>query len=198
MKHFSSSVSDICVAPESQGGFEREQIREQLGGFIGRFSMGRLRRFLSGIIYGNPFRAGTVTISKYSHLTITISSYSTLPVQMTEHLKSSPTLTPTWTTWWPTTTRKPPAWRMCPPPTWGRAPTPESTFSSTTSLRAPARCAAWETRSGKLFTAVWSAQPGAKSMSGCTWCPVSTSGTKRWGEKREKATSVIVYWFLDV
>lgn len=56
-------MSDICVAPESQGGFEREQIREQLGGFIGRFSMGRLRRFLSGIIYGNPFRAGTVTIS---------------------------------------------------------------------------------------------------------------------------------------
>lgn len=40
------------------GGFEREQIREQLGGFIGRFSVGRLRRFLSGIIYGNPFRAG--------------------------------------------------------------------------------------------------------------------------------------------
>uniref|UniRef100_A0A3P8SHH6 Pejvakin n=1 Tax=Amphiprion percula TaxID=161767 RepID=A0A3P8SHH6_AMPPE len=34
---------DICVAPESQGGFEREQISEQLGGFIGRFSMGRLR-----------------------------------------------------------------------------------------------------------------------------------------------------------
>uniref|UniRef100_A0A8C8A2G5 Pejvakin n=1 Tax=Oryzias sinensis TaxID=183150 RepID=A0A8C8A2G5_9TELE len=30
---------DICVAPESQGGFEREQIREQLGGFIGRFSV---------------------------------------------------------------------------------------------------------------------------------------------------------------
>lgn len=57
---FSSSASDICVAPESQGGFEREQIREQLGGFIGHFSMGRLRRFLSGIVYGNPFRAGTV------------------------------------------------------------------------------------------------------------------------------------------
>uniref|UniRef100_A0A3Q2ZKX0 Pejvakin n=1 Tax=Kryptolebias marmoratus TaxID=37003 RepID=A0A3Q2ZKX0_KRYMA len=30
---------DICVAPESQGGFEREQIREQLGGMIGRFSV---------------------------------------------------------------------------------------------------------------------------------------------------------------
>lgn len=56
---FLSCLSDICVAPESQGGFEREQIREQLGGFIGRFSVGRLRRFLSGIIYGNPFRAGT-------------------------------------------------------------------------------------------------------------------------------------------
>lgn len=35
-------------------------MREQLGGFIGRFSVGRLRRFLSGIIYGNPFRAGNV------------------------------------------------------------------------------------------------------------------------------------------
>ncbi|CAL8282854.1 pejvakin [Gadus morhua] len=48
---------DICVATESPGGFEREQMREQLGGFLGRFSMGRLRRFLSGIVYGNPFRA---------------------------------------------------------------------------------------------------------------------------------------------
>uniref|UniRef100_A0A672JTW1 Pejvakin-like n=1 Tax=Sinocyclocheilus grahami TaxID=75366 RepID=A0A672JTW1_SINGR len=38
---------DICVAPESVGGFEREQIREQLGGFIGRFSVGRLRRFMT-------------------------------------------------------------------------------------------------------------------------------------------------------
>uniref|UniRef100_A0A8C2K245 Pejvakin n=1 Tax=Cyprinus carpio TaxID=7962 RepID=A0A8C2K245_CYPCA len=37
----------ICVAPESVGGFEREQMREQLGGFIGRFSFGRLRRFLT-------------------------------------------------------------------------------------------------------------------------------------------------------
>lgn len=52
--------SDICVAPESMGGFEREQIRDQLGGYIGRFSFGRLRRFLSGIIYGNPFRAGEI------------------------------------------------------------------------------------------------------------------------------------------
>lgn len=58
-----SSVSDICVAPESQGGFEREQIREQLGGFIGHFSMGGLRRFLSGLVYGNPFRAGTTASS---------------------------------------------------------------------------------------------------------------------------------------
>uniref|UniRef100_A0A8C7P6Z5 Pejvakin n=1 Tax=Oncorhynchus mykiss TaxID=8022 RepID=A0A8C7P6Z5_ONCMY len=41
---------DICVSPESLGGFEKELIREQLGGFIGRFSMGRLRRFLSGIL----------------------------------------------------------------------------------------------------------------------------------------------------
>lgn len=59
---FSSSVPDICVAPESQGGFEREQIREQLGGFIGHLSMGRLRRFLSGIIYGNPFRGGATIV----------------------------------------------------------------------------------------------------------------------------------------
>ncbi|MGH0116224.1 UNVERIFIED_CONTAM: hypothetical protein FKN15_000151 [Acipenser sinensis] len=43
---------------ESAGGFEKEQIRQQLGGFLGQFSVRRLRRFLSGIIYGNPFRAG--------------------------------------------------------------------------------------------------------------------------------------------
>lgn len=55
-------LSDICVAPESQGGFEREQIREQLGGFIGHFSMGRLRRFLSGILFGNPFRGGATPV----------------------------------------------------------------------------------------------------------------------------------------
>uniref|UniRef100_A0AAV2L966 Uncharacterized protein n=1 Tax=Knipowitschia caucasica TaxID=637954 RepID=A0AAV2L966_KNICA len=54
----------ICVALDSQGGFEREQIREQLGGFIGRFSFGRLRRFLSGIIYGNPFRADEGTFQE--------------------------------------------------------------------------------------------------------------------------------------
>ena len=55
--------TDICVATESPGGFEREQMREQLGGFLGRFSMGRLRRFLSGIVYGNPFRAGEQPIA---------------------------------------------------------------------------------------------------------------------------------------
>ncbi|XP_077437733.1 pejvakin [Vanacampus margaritifer] len=48
---------DICVAPGSRGGFEQDQMRERLGGFTGDLSMGRLRRFLSGIIYGNPFRA---------------------------------------------------------------------------------------------------------------------------------------------
>ncbi|XP_076869769.1 pejvakin isoform X2 [Brachyhypopomus gauderio] len=42
---------EICVAPESVGGFEREQLQEH------GISFGRLRRFLSGIIYGNPFRA---------------------------------------------------------------------------------------------------------------------------------------------
>ncbi|XP_028809594.1 pejvakin isoform X2 [Denticeps clupeoides] len=59
---------DICVAPESVGGFEREQIREQLGGVINRFSIGRLRRFLSGIVYGNPFRADDRTFEELTHL----------------------------------------------------------------------------------------------------------------------------------
>ncbi|KAI7807518.1 pejvakin [Triplophysa rosa] len=58
---------DICVAPESVGGFEKEQIREQLGGIIGRFSVGRLRRFLSGIVYGNPFRADDRTFEELTH-----------------------------------------------------------------------------------------------------------------------------------
>ncbi|KAJ8416959.1 hypothetical protein AAFF_G00328370, partial [Aldrovandia affinis] len=58
---------DICVTSESPGGFEKEQIREQLGGFIGRFSMGRLRRFLSGIVYGNPFRADDRTFEELTH-----------------------------------------------------------------------------------------------------------------------------------
>ncbi|XP_071017978.1 pejvakin [Oncorhynchus clarkii lewisi] len=58
---------DICVSPESLGGFEKELIREQLGGFIGRFSMGRLRRFLSGIVYGNPFRADERTFEELTH-----------------------------------------------------------------------------------------------------------------------------------
>ncbi|XP_028322956.1 pejvakin isoform X2 [Gouania willdenowi] len=58
---------DICVAPESQGGFEREQIREQLGGILGSFSMGRLRRFLSGIVYGNTFRADDRTFEQLTH-----------------------------------------------------------------------------------------------------------------------------------
>ncbi|XP_072308106.1 pejvakin [Eucyclogobius newberryi] len=58
---------DICVALDSHGGFEREQIREQLGGFIGRFSFGRLRRFLSGIIYGNPFRADDRTFEELAY-----------------------------------------------------------------------------------------------------------------------------------
>ncbi|KAG8004686.1 Pejvakin [Nibea albiflora] len=58
---------DICVAAESQGGFEREQISEQLGGFISHISMGRLRRFLSGIIYGNPFRAENRTFEELTH-----------------------------------------------------------------------------------------------------------------------------------
>ncbi|TTH38802.1 Pejvakin [Bagarius yarrelli] len=59
--------SDICVAPGSAGGFEREQMREQIGGLLGRFSVGRLRRFLSGIIYGNPFRADDRTFEELTH-----------------------------------------------------------------------------------------------------------------------------------
>ncbi len=72
--------TDICVTPESRGGFEKEQIREQLGGFIDRFSVGRLRRFLSGIIYGNPFRAGDTisgVISVSAIFKIILKKYST-------------------------------------------------------------------------------------------------------------------------
>lgn len=125
---------------------------------------------------------------KYN-LTFTIYTFASLLfhslVQMTEHLRSSPTRTPTWTTWWLTTTRKPPAWQTCPPPTWGKAPTHGSTCSNTTSLRDPVRCAAWATRSGKPSMAVWSARQGAKNMSACTWCRVSTFGTKRSGETKK-------------
>ncbi|KAK3557027.1 hypothetical protein QTP70_022918 [Hemibagrus guttatus] len=60
-------LADICVAPGSAGGFEREQMREQIGGFMGRFSVGRLRRFFSGIIYGNPFRADDRTFEELTH-----------------------------------------------------------------------------------------------------------------------------------
>uniref|UniRef100_A0A673A662 Pejvakin n=1 Tax=Sphaeramia orbicularis TaxID=375764 RepID=A0A673A662_9TELE len=52
---------DICVALESQGGFEREQIREQLGGFIGRFSMGRLRRTFETLTYSDTYIDDAVT-----------------------------------------------------------------------------------------------------------------------------------------
>lgn len=182
---FSSSLSDICVAPESQGGFEREQIREQIGGFIGHFSMGRLRRFLSGIIYGNPFRAGTLSIPatswkclKFCHI------FNFYLLQKTGHLRSLPIPTPTWTTWWPTTMRKLPAWQTCLRRTWGKALTHGSTSSNTTSQKGPVRSAAWESRRGRLFTAVWSAQLGDRNTSGCMWCLVLTSGTKRWGEKK--------------
>ncbi|XP_028663992.1 pejvakin [Erpetoichthys calabaricus] len=58
---------ELCVTSESSGGFEKEQIREQLGGFLGRFSVGRLRRFLSGIIYGNPFRADDRTFEEVAN-----------------------------------------------------------------------------------------------------------------------------------
>uniref|UniRef100_A0A3B4CWI5 Gasdermin pore forming domain-containing protein n=1 Tax=Pygocentrus nattereri TaxID=42514 RepID=A0A3B4CWI5_PYGNA len=46
---------DICVAPESVGGFEREQIREQLGGFVGRFSVGRLRRTFEELTHSDMY-----------------------------------------------------------------------------------------------------------------------------------------------
>ncbi|KAL4635657.1 pejvakin [Arapaima gigas] len=58
---------DLCVAPESPGGFEKEPRREQLRGFISRVSIGRLRRFLSGIVYGNPFRADDRTFDELTH-----------------------------------------------------------------------------------------------------------------------------------
>lgn len=99
--------SDICVAPESQGGFEREQIREQLGGFIGHLSMGRLRRFLSGILYGNPFRGGATPVRLCSGALPPLMEGVFL--QGAKRLRSSHTPTPTWTTRWPTTTRRQPA-----------------------------------------------------------------------------------------
>uniref|UniRef100_A0A3Q3SZ49 Pejvakin n=1 Tax=Mastacembelus armatus TaxID=205130 RepID=A0A3Q3SZ49_9TELE len=54
---------DICVTPESQGGFEREQISEQLGGFIGRFSMGRLRhdRTFEELTHSDTYMEDVVT-----------------------------------------------------------------------------------------------------------------------------------------
>uniref|UniRef100_A0A3Q2QG09 Pejvakin n=1 Tax=Fundulus heteroclitus TaxID=8078 RepID=A0A3Q2QG09_FUNHE len=54
---------DICVAPESHGGFEREQMREQLGGFIGHFSMGRLRhdRMFEELTHSDTYMDDTVT-----------------------------------------------------------------------------------------------------------------------------------------
>nr|XP_023657402.1 pejvakin isoform X1 [Paramormyrops kingsleyae] len=58
---------DLCVTSESPGGFEKEQIREQLGGFISRLSFGRLRRFFSGMVYGNPFRADDRTFVEVAH-----------------------------------------------------------------------------------------------------------------------------------
>lgn len=102
---------------------------------------------------------------------------------MTEHSKSSPTLTPTWTTWWPTTTRRLPAWRTFPPLTWGKAHIQGSTSSNTTSPRAPAHSAGWATNGGKPCTAAWSARLGARNTSGCMWYPVLISGIKPWGEK---------------
>lgn len=89
------------------------------------------------------------------------------PVQMTEHSKNSPTPIPTWTTWWQSTTRRPPVWRTCPRPTLGKAPTRGSTYWSTTSGRDPAHCVVWETSGGKLSTAVWSVPVGVRSTSGC-------------------------------
>lgn len=176
----SPSFPDICVAPESQGGFEKEQIREQLGSFIGHFSMGRLRRFLSGIIYGNPFRAGMITwfihmnFCNTFNFCLTTNSCS----KTTGHSKSSPSPTPTWMTWWLTTTRKLPAWRMYLRPTWGKALTHGSIFWNTTSQRDHAHCAVWEVNGGKRSTGVWNAPLGARSMSDCMWCPVSIFGTK--------------------
>lgn len=115
---------------------------------------------------------------------------------MTEHSKSSPTLTPTWTTWWPTTTRRPPAWRTFPPLTWGKAHIQGSTSSNTTSPRAPVHSAGWATNGGKPCTAAWSARPGARNTSGCMWYPVLISGIKPWGEKGLFFLQVIQVWLF--
>lgn len=105
------------------------------------------------------------------------------PVQTTGCSKSSPSPTPTWMTWWLTTTRKLPAWRMCLRPTWGKALTHGSIFWNTTSQRDPAHCAVWEVNGGKQSTGVWNAPLGARSMSDCMWCPVLIFGTKPSDEK---------------
>ncbi|KAJ3584336.1 hypothetical protein NHX12_014831 [Muraenolepis orangiensis] len=52
---------DICVAAESPGGFERAPTREHFRGFLG------LRRFLSGIVYGTPMRAGVRSFEGLSY-----------------------------------------------------------------------------------------------------------------------------------
>ncbi|XP_038646317.1 pejvakin isoform X1 [Scyliorhinus canicula] len=48
---------ELCVTSESEGGFEKEQITEQLGGLMSRFSVWKLRRCLSDFFYGSPFRS---------------------------------------------------------------------------------------------------------------------------------------------
>lgn len=180
---FSSSVPDICVAPESQGGFEREQIREQLGGFIGHLSMGRLRRFLSGIIYGNPFRGGATIVRDSSFPQLSATSDTTCVVlQKARRLKSSHTPKPTWTTWSPTTMRSQRAWRTCPPPTWESIATPGSTCWNTTFQKGPAHSAAWATRGGRPSTAAWSVRVVGRNTYACTPCRVLTCGTNLSGE----------------
>ncbi|XP_029112536.1 pejvakin isoform X2 [Scleropages formosus] len=58
---------DLCVTSDSPGGFEDEPRRERLRGLMARVSVGRLRRFLSGIVYGNPFRADERTFDELAH-----------------------------------------------------------------------------------------------------------------------------------
>ncbi|XP_043931207.1 pejvakin [Protopterus annectens] len=58
---------ELCVASESKGGFEKEQISEQIGGVLGRFSIHRLRRCFSDWLYGSPFRADDRTMNSFSN-----------------------------------------------------------------------------------------------------------------------------------
>ncbi|XP_072903233.1 pejvakin [Hemitrygon akajei] len=48
---------ELCVTSESKGGYEKEQLTDQLGDLRSRFSVWKLRRCLSDFFYGSPFRS---------------------------------------------------------------------------------------------------------------------------------------------